>query len=259
MNELPEELFTDPVWHALNTRHRRLAIAKGDACRYPNDVAPFAAVAKRTEAALLQLHALLVPGESVWLAGTSYPDIPELCNEGTLECAQMVLPKELPEKPSAVELERLIATDSAAMVALTDVAFPGFFRSRTYEMGTYYGVRMDTAEMDMAQASRRPAAVSGPPAAAKPPLMAMAGERLCLDGYSEISGVCTHPQHRGKGLAASLIARVARDHREQGVVSFLHVTTTNTNAINLYLRLGFVETGRITLTRISRADLPQRS
>jgi predicted GNAT family acetyltransferase len=240
MNVLPEELFADAVWHALNTRHRRLAIVEGDARRYPIDVAPFAALARPTESALRQLHSLLAPDESIWLMGTSYPDVPELRKEGTLECVQMVLTRELEAKPAAIQLERLTAADSAAMVALTDVAFPGFFRSRTYEMGVYYGVRMEGS-------------------GAGAPLMAMAGERLVLDGYTEISGVCTHPEHRGKGLAASLIVRVARDHREQAVVSFLHVGAANTHAVNLYLRLGFVEIGRVTLTRISRADPAQRS
>jgi ribosomal protein S18 acetylase RimI-like enzyme len=147
----------------------------------------------------------------------------------------MVLPVELAEKASPIKLQRLSGADSDAMVALTDVAFPGFFRSHTYEMGTYYGAWLDSRER------------SGK-------LIAMAGERLTLDGYTEISGVCTLPEHRGKGLAANLIARVARGHVEQNVVSFLHVTATNTNAIELYRRLGFVETRRVTLTKLARPE-----
>jgi ribosomal protein S18 acetylase RimI-like enzyme len=235
MDDLPTELFTDPVWHALNTRHSHLAVIEGDARRYPVNVAPFATLAKPTELALWELHSLLAPGEYVWLFGTHYPQLPELRNEGTLECVQMVLPVELAEKASPIELQRLSGADSDAMVALTDVAFPGFFRTHTYEMGTYYGAWLDSREG------------SGQ-------LISMAGERLTLDGYTEISGVCTLPGHRGKGLAANLIARVARDHIEQGVVSFLHVTAANTNAIELYRRLGFVETRRSTLTKLARPE-----
>jgi ribosomal protein S18 acetylase RimI-like enzyme len=235
MDDLPTDLFTDPVWHALNTRHSHLAVIEGDARRYPVNVAPFATLAKPTELALWELHSLLAPGEYVWLFGTHYPQLPELRNEGTLECVQMVLPVELAEKASPIELQRLSGADSDAMVALTDVAFPGFFRSHTYEMGTYYGAWLDSRER------------SGQ-------LIAMAGERLTLDGYTEISGVCTLPEHRGKGLAANLIARVARDHVERSVVSFLHVTATNTNAIELYRRLGFVETRRPTLTKLARPE-----
>jgi len=233
MHELPQDLFTDPVWHALNTRHSHLALIEGDARRYRVDVAPFAALAKPTELALWELHSLLAPGESIWLPGTAYPPLPELKNEGTLECLQMVLTTKLAEENSAIQLERLSAADADAMVALTDVAFPGFFRSHTHEMGAYFGAWQD-GDRNSGQ------------------LIAMSGERMALEGYSEISAVCTHPEHRGKGLAANLVARVARHQREQGVVSFLHVTATNTKAVELYRRLGFVEARRLILTRLSR-------
>ncbi len=233
--DLPLELFGDPVWQALNTRHSHLAVIEGDARRYRPDVAPFAALAKPTELALWELHSLLAPGESVWLMGTGYPHLPELRNEGTLECAQMVLTRPLVAQADA-ELDRLSAADSEAMVALTDIAFPGFFRSHTYEMGSYFGVWLDSRD-----ASGR--------------LIAMTGERMALEGYAEISAVCTDPEHRGRGLAARLIARVAMHQRDQGVVSFLHVASTNTRAIGLYLRLGFAEVRRITLTRLSRAPV----
>ena len=233
MDTLPAELFTDPIWHALTSKHSHLAVIEGDARRYPVNVAPFATLAKPTELALWELHSLLAPGEYVWLFGTHYPQLPELRNEGTLECVQMVLTRELPPHTLPIELQRLTSEDADAMVALTDVAFPGFFRSHTYEMGTYYGAWLDSREQ------------SGQ-------LISMAGERITLDGYTEISGVCTHPDHRGKGLAASLIARVAQDHVEQGIVSFLHVVANNTNAIELYRRLGFVETRRPVLTRLAR-------
>ena len=233
MDTLPADLFTDPVWHALTSQHSHLAVIEGDARRYPVNVAPFAALAKPTELALWELHSLLAPGEYVWLFGTHYPKLPELRNEGTLECVQMVLTRELPMRPSPIELQLLSEADADAMVALTDVAFPGFFRSHTHLMGTYYGAWLDSRDQ------------SGQ-------LIAMAGERLTLDGYTEISGVCTHPDHRGQGLATNLMARVAQDHLEEGIVSFLHVVADNTNAIQLYRRLGFVETRRSFLTRIAR-------
>src|SRR3982074_260902 len=95
MNDLPESLFANPAWHALHTKHRHFAVSAGDACRYPADVAPFAAVAAPTTVALKQLHSLLAPGESVWLIGGSYPLVAELSFEGTMECLQMVLPQKV--------------------------------------------------------------------------------------------------------------------------------------------------------------------
>ena len=140
----------------------------------------------------------------------------------------MMLPEEVVPPDPTIEIARLSDANAAEMVALTDLAFPGFFRKRTCEMGSYYGVRSDNE------------------------LIAMGGERLMLEGYSEISGVCTHPAHRGKGLAASLIWRLVKDHRRHGLVSWLHVAAANRRARDLYLRMGFETVRMVTLHRIGR-------
>jgi len=114
------------------------------------------------------------------------------------------------------------------MVVLTDLAFPGFFRLKTCEMGSYYGVF------------------------ASGELVSMSGERMMLHGYPEVSGVCTHPEYRGKGYAAALIWQVVRDHRRDGLVSWLHVSAGNRHAIELYQRMGFKEARRLVYHRISR-------
>ncbi len=114
------------------------------------------------------------------------PAHPELVCETTLQCLQLVLPEEIAPPDSTIEVVPLSSENAPEMVALTDLAFPGFFRKRTCEMGSYYGVRSDGE------------------------LIAMGGERLMLDGYPEISGICTHPDHRGKGSAAELIWHLVR-------------------------------------------------
>lgn len=228
MNDLPERLFANPVWHALQTGHRHFAASAGRACRYPADVAPFAAVDAPDLAALEQLRSLLTPGESLWLAGESFPRVPDLSFGETLACLQMVLCEQATPPASSIEILRLSGADAPEMVALTTLAFPGFFRSRTYEMGAYYGVRSGGE------------------------LIAMGGERLTLEGYTEISGVCTHPSHRGTGLAGSLIRQLALNHRREGLVSWLHVGADNRHAIELYLRHGFKPVRTLMLRRISR-------
>jgi ribosomal protein S18 acetylase RimI-like enzyme len=233
MSDLPQSLFSNPVWHSLRGPHRHLAIDGGAACRYPADITPFAALAEASAAALRHLRALLAPADSVWIVGGGRPPIPELTIEGNLECLQMVLPAKapLPAPAPALEIVPLGASQAPEMVALTDVAFPGFFRSGTYRMGSYFGVRA---------ADRR--------------LIAMAGERLRLEGYPEMSGICTHPAHRGQGLARQLILHIAALHRRQGLVSWLQVSAANTNAIALYRDIGFETARSMTLLRVSRAD-----
>ena len=233
IDDLPERLFANPVWHALQSRHRHFAAAAGEACRYPRDVAPLGAVAEPSSRALKDLSSLLEPGESLWLVGDRYPPVPEMTFEGTLACFQMILPEDVAAPDSGHDIVRL--SDSREMVALTDAAFPGFFRPRTCSMGSYYGVR------------------------AEGELIAMAGERIMLDGYAEISAVCTRKEHRGKGLAAALIWRLVQDHRRDGVVSWLHVGSENRGAIELYSKMGFRAISEVMLHRVSLAGSSQGS
>src|SRR3984893_17460853 len=231
MSDLPSSLFANPAWHALQTKHRHLAVSGRDACRYPAELAPFAAVAAPTSVSLQQLYALLAPHESVWLVGEGYPPVPELSFEGTLECLQMVLPEGVAPPDPAIEIVSLSDANAGEMVVLTDLAFPGFFRQRTCEMGSYYGVRSDDGA-----------------------LIAMGGGRLKLGGFTEISGVCTHQSFRGRGLAAEIIWEVVREHRNQGVVSWLHVASANQRAAKLYLRMGFKEIRNVRLHRVTRKN-----
>jgi ribosomal protein S18 acetylase RimI-like enzyme len=230
MAGLPEHLFANPVWNALGTEHRRFAVSTGKARRYPADVAPFVAVEEPSIEALQALHSLLVPGEQVWIADAKFPDWPDIVWETSLECLQMVLPEDLSVPDVEMPFDTLSCSDATAMVALTDLAFPGFFRVRTCEMGRYYGVHADGE------------------------LVSMSGERIMLDGYPEVSGVCTHPAHRGKGYASALMWQVIRDHQRDGLISWLHVSAGNARAIELYLRMGFIEARRIVWHRISRRD-----
>jgi len=230
MSDLPpDNLFADPVWPALHGPHRHLAIGAGLACRYPADVAVFAAIAEPTEAAMAQLRLLLAPGEAVWLFGAEQPSAAGLDVTDRMVCPQMALPAAIEPPEPVAGIVELTAANADEMVALTDIAFPGFFQPRTYAMGSYYGVR----------------APSGA-------LIAMGGERMKLDGYSEISTVCTHPSFRGHGFGESLIWQVVRQHRREGVQSFLHVGKANTRAAALYQRMGFQICGEITITRVVR-------
>jgi GNAT superfamily N-acetyltransferase len=228
--DLPERIFADPVWHALEMTHRRFAVSLGEARCYLADVAPFAAVSSPTEPALNQLRSLMALGESVWIFGQGHPHVPGLFLEKTVECFQMALPDSAVLPVSNSEVKRLPDESAPDMVELTGQAFPGFFRDKTCQMGSYYGVRLDGK------------------------LIAMGGERMMIDNYVEISAVCTHPAHRGKGYAASIIGQLARDHREDSCVSWLHVSCDNHNAIELYLRLGFEVVRKVAVSSLCRKE-----
>jgi ribosomal protein S18 acetylase RimI-like enzyme len=225
--ELPEALFSNPVWHALNGPHRHLGVVTGSAARYPADVAPFAAVAAPSGRALDELRSLIAPDESVWIVdyGRKAPGLNVL---DALDSVQMVLRADLAPRAPSGEVVPLTAADAPEMVALTEVAFPGFFRSGTHRMGFYCGVRLDGE------------------------LVAMGGERLWLEGCPELSGICTHPAHRGKGLASDVMGHLVERHRRDGLRSWLHVAARNTRALELYAALGFRPVRTLMLHRIAR-------
>lgn len=229
--DLPENMFTNPIWHALETRQRRLGRFAGDACKYETDVAPFAAVSEHSAESSRQLHSLLTPGEVVYTMGAAPVEVPGLVVKGTLAGLQMMLAARA-DTPSAplIELDPLSCANTAEMVELTTIAFPGYFRIRTCEMGVYYGIRAEGR------------------------LISMAGERFAFDRYVEISGVCTHPDFTGRGYAAALITRLMLNHRRDGWLSCLHLSAANKRAKDLYERLGFFVNREVNFHKVVRSE-----
>lgn len=204
-----------PVWSALTTRQRALSIGGDLARRYDPDIGPFAAVAVDDEEHLAALGRLVADhGPVALLQRGPIPRPPG--TRPTLEAdgVQLVLDR-LARVPATVAFESLDADDAPEMLALAKLAEPGPFGPRTHELGGFLGVKVDGR------------------------LVAMAGERMKPEGFTEVSGVCTHPDHRGRGYAAMLSTAIAERILARGETPFLHAFTTNTTAIALYERLGF--------------------
>lgn len=206
----------NPVWHSLATQHAALAITATGAAKYPPAVAPFAAVGDAPGSASNQLASLVGDNESVYLVGVAPEPPAGWMLEQERPCLQMIChapPAEV-QGPPVTEMSALQRDD---MLALTALVFPGFFRPRTLEMGRYLGI-YDGGR-----------------------LAAMAGERMRLDGFQEISAVCTHPDFTGRGFAQRLVSLVCRGAFERGFVPFLHVYHDNVRAIAVYHQLGFTD------------------
>ena len=177
---------------------------------------------------MLELVPLLDPGELVYLMGDAPAAVPGLIYGEVFPCLRMAGPDRTGPEAPGTGIVPLTCSDAPAMVALTDLAFPGFFRPRTCEMGDYFGIFDGET------------------------LVAMGGERLCIPGWREISGVCTRPGYTGKGYAARLIVRLLHEHARAGLGSFLHVSKSNTRAISLYHHLEFSLMQEVPLYPVSR-------
>lgn len=211
------------IWGALTSRHRDMAIGDALARRYPVEVGPFGATVDASPQSFRSMVPLLASEERVALFTIDQAEPPsELVVVKRDLVDQMVLAAPI-LSAGRTPLLTLGIDDVEEMQALVDLTQPGPFGPRTIELGQYLGVRRSGM------------------------LIAMTGERMKLPGFSEISAVCVHPSYRGLGLAAELIAAVARLIFLRSEVPFLHVFASNRPAIQLYQRLGFVVRRRMHL------------
>jgi ribosomal protein S18 acetylase RimI-like enzyme len=204
----------NPFWSSLRTRHRHFAHSAGVAARYPADVAPFLGVADTDVDVGAALETLVPANDTVLLLGVA-PRVPEGWQlDAFADLAQMVCPGPIDviDGPDVIELTDAHRADALALTALV---YPHYFRPRTMELGRYYGIYEDGH------------------------LAAMAGERLGMDAFQEISAICTHPDFTGRGFARRLTGLLANDNMNRGRMPFLHVSPDNMRAKRLYEQLGF--------------------
>jgi predicted GNAT family acetyltransferase len=209
------------IWKALTTRQADLAESFGAARRFVPEVSPLGGFCEPTLEGYESLAGLVPTRATVglflekpyrerdgWTLVAGAP-MPEMVYEGAKDA--------LSQSSSGADQEivELCAADSADMMALTALTKPGPFNKRTCELGNYLGIRRDGK------------------------LIAMAGERLKVQGYTEVSAICTHPKHIGQGYARTLTTEVIRRIRGRGETPCLHVRGDNARAIELYERLGF--------------------
>ena len=217
-----------PVWGSLTGRWGPLALKAGAALRLAPEYGPFAATPELSLASLGDLAAF-DPGEDGL-------DLIEPCQVQAPAGLKVAIQAGLAQMTARAitaggidhDVVPLGEADGPEMLALARLTRPGPFAARTYALGGFIGVKADGR------------------------LIAMAGERMKPEGFCEVSGVCTHPDHRGRGHASGLMRMVARRILERGETPFLHVFETNTGAIALYQSLGFERRAVVVLTVLKR-------
>lgn len=220
-----------PVWNALATGWSHLAIGDARARRIDPGYGPFGAAADGGEAASAALAALVPADGELWLVDRAPPPPPPgVTVVRTARLAQMVA-ADLPSLDASMQdVAVLTDADASEMQALASMTRPGPFHALTHRLGRFIGIRSEGR------------------------LVAMAGERMRLPGYAEVSGVCTHPDHRGEGHAKRLMHLVARAMLARGETPFLHAYADHEVTIALYERLGFTVRAELDLIVLGSAQ-----
>jgi len=205
----------DPVWNALGSAHAHMSASNARARRYRPEYTRIAALSDASAESYGALAELGSRGETLFhiAQAVALPEPWRLVREGMM--AQMVHDGSPMPAARLDGIEVLGERDAAAMVDLAELTRPGPFAQRTHAFGGYVGIR---------EGER---------------LVAMAGQRMAVPGFREVSAVCTHPDHRGRGHARALMLRVMAGIASRGETPFLHVEDHNAAAKQIYERLGF--------------------
>lgn len=208
-------ILDNPVWQALTGAESRFNLGNQTVTWLSEDISPFAGLPEWTPQMQELLYEQLPEGRS-WSAMIAEPVV--FTNRWnpvfTTSLFQMVCHRHIPFTKTA-DCRPLTVSDVPEMLALTALTKPGPFAKKTIEYGNYHGVFENEV------------------------LVAMAGERLHLDAYTEVSAVCTHPDYTGKGYAALLVSLIASKIIQENKTPILHVTSNNLRAIGMYEKLGF--------------------
>lgn len=224
------------TWSSLSGRHAAFAVIRGAARRYDARVGVFAAIHEQTSDALLDLGALVGElGDVALLQADPPAEVPGAAIASQDAGVQMTARSLRPGAGPPGDIVALSDADAPEMLALATLTEPGPFFKQTNRLGDFVGVR------------------------AEGQLVAMAGERMKPAGHTEVSGVCTHPDHRGRGLAAHLMRHVSQRILDRGETPFLHAYASNGGAIALYQRLGFTLRREILMTRLTPQTRPTRA
>ncbi len=218
-------ILDNVIWQALSTRQSEFAESLGQSCRFTPEVSSLGGFREASSEGYTSLEGLVGARGTIrvfldspyedrmgWTLVASAPLLQMVWENGHAPNDSRASSDEAASRPEIVELNTTHATEMMELTALTK---PGPFDKRTHELGRYIGIFREGK------------------------LVAMAGERLKVPGYTEVSAVCTHPEHTGHGYARLLMADVMKGIRRREEIPFLHVREDNTRAIQLYERLGF--------------------
>lgn len=203
----------NPTWHALNESHKQFCVTYDNLNCYHPGYCPFGGfIGYNDISRLLDQYAGTI--DNFFIIGKKPEFSEKLLLKNELVCLQMIM-HAAPAIEIKEEIVPLTGEHAEELFALVTLVQPGYFKRKTIELGDYFGIFKDGQ------------------------LVAVTGERMRMDGFTELSAIVTHPDHGGRGYARQLTAHVTNKILQEGKTPFLHVTETNEIAVNLYKKVGF--------------------
>lgn len=221
------EKLDHPIWSALGETQREYAIHYDEFRFYQPDYGPFGSLPEiNTGTEALAAYSELI--QTFYVVGEC-PKLPaHLDLNKELVCNVMLLerPIDLEIKTDIVLLDQQHQDELTRLINLVQ---PGYFRAKTSEMGQYFGIFQDGR------------------------LVSVTGERMRMEGYTEVSAVVTHPEYTGRGYARQLVKHTVDGIFASGQMPFLHVAASNALAIRLYEKLGFRTRQQLSFWQVVRS------
>ena len=211
-----KHLLHNPVYNALCSGDKPLSLGTDTVKYFDESVSPFVGFEESYTNGFDELHALLPEGRKILYA---IPDAIAPPNgwqvQHEIKGLQFIYEGDRDIKNNFTDVQPLGAAHINEMVQLAALTKPGPFGNGTINFGYYHGI-FDNEK-----------------------LVAMTGQRLHVQNYTEISAVCTHPGYIGRSYAHTLLQHQLHLILQQGQQPFLHVREDNERAIAIYQRLGF--------------------
>lgn len=221
---IAENKLDNPVWYSISETHKNFGIDYGSIKFYHPDFCPFGGfIALDNIEHYISEYAKLTDNFFIIGPKPNVPDTLKLKNE--LVCLQMIIRAKI-EATIEDQIVKLEEEQLSDLLGLVKIVYPDYFKKKTSSLGNYYGIYKNKQ------------------------LVAVTGERMQMDEYTEVSAVITHPEHTGKGYAKQLVTHVVNAIFEQNKTPFLHVAESNIGAIRLYEKLGFETRKKISVWNI---------
>jgi ribosomal protein S18 acetylase RimI-like enzyme len=221
-----ENKLDNPVWNSLSESHQKFALDYNGVQFYNPDYCPFGGFVKLEDTLeATTVYASLCGNFFIVGEKPNLPDTLKIVKE--LVCLQMIIHEKV-QLSFDNEIIRLTEEHKEELLNLVNLVQPGYFKSNTFLLGSYYGIFINGK------------------------LVSIAGERMKMNNFTEVSAIITHPDHTGKGYAKQLTSHVVNNIFDEGKIPFLHVVESNLGAIKLYEKLGFITRRKMSFWNISK-------